>query len=96
MGVAIHNKNGQGLLQANKDNKVFGKKESQSTIKMDKGYYFVWLYKQEAHNLVAIHNKNGQGLLLKGGFCFNHNNIVAIHNKNGQGLLLLCAIYNNT
>ncbi len=65
-------------------------KTSQSTIKMDKGYYSICLFvKERFFNFVAIHNKNGQGLL--------HNvlvfysrlyMIVAIHNKNGQGLLL--------
>ena len=39
---------------------------SQSTIKMDKGYYLKSLRKQAAETKeVAIHNKNGQGLLRK-------------------------------
>ena len=36
--VAIHNKNGQGLLPTS-TNKPFKNLLSQSTIKMDKGYY---------------------------------------------------------
>ena len=37
--VAIHNKNGKGLLQKNAV-VAEQKLESQSTIKMEKGYYF--------------------------------------------------------
>jgi hypothetical protein len=40
--VAIHNKNGQGLLQHIEDNEIKTNIIlSQSTIKMDKGYYRV-------------------------------------------------------
>jgi hypothetical protein len=63
---------------------------SQSTIKMDKGYYQIKPFKKLLRIFVAIHNKNGQGLLrtiLKKatGKCLLHR--VAIHNKNGKGLL---------
>ena len=37
---------------------------SQSTIKMDKGYYSNFVLRTYQYNNVAIHNKNGQGLLL--------------------------------
>ncbi len=37
--VAIHNKNGQGLLQRLANCDALSKLLSQSTIKMDKGYY---------------------------------------------------------
>ena len=37
--VAIHNKNGQGLLQKKQKEQEIIIQESQSTIKMDKGYY---------------------------------------------------------
>ena len=37
--VAIHNKNGQGLLLDAKNYGGAHSKKSQSTIKMDKGYY---------------------------------------------------------
>ena len=37
--VAIHNKNGQGLLQENCTKLLLSFCLSQSTIKMDKGYY---------------------------------------------------------
>ena len=62
--VAIHNKNGQGLLRQRFSRN--GKRtESQSTIKMDKGYYLIYMNGfQIAIKTVAIHNKNGQGLLL--------------------------------
>ncbi len=40
--VAIHNKNGQGLLlDDGASGWKLGKKASQSTIKMDKGYYSI-------------------------------------------------------
>ncbi len=62
---------------------------SQSTIKMDKGYYSKT--RQLGNNklrMVAIHNKNGQGLLQKIlETIVIFLNTVAIHNKNGQGLL---------
>ena len=62
--VAIHNKNGQGLLPIGANTNGIIKDLSQSTIKMDKGYYC----NVDGHTLtkeeqVAIHNKNGQGLL---------------------------------
>ena len=38
--------------------------QSQSTIKMDKGYYCIYKWSYTIINdTVAIHNKNGQGLL---------------------------------
>ena len=37
--VAIHNKNGQGLLLTIKELEDYPTLKSQSTIKMDKGYY---------------------------------------------------------
>ncbi len=37
-GVAIHNKNGKGLLRKYSE-VLFHKPPSQSTIKMEKGYY---------------------------------------------------------
>ena len=37
--VAIHNKNGKGLLQGKTSLTVFPLHGSQSTIKMEKGYY---------------------------------------------------------
>ena len=45
--VAIHNKNGQGLLQVVQEHYRALVKLSQSTIKMDKGYYsnqIEWIY----------------------------------------------------
>ena len=62
---------------------------SQSTIKMDKGYYCNGAYALDIdRDTVAIHNKNGQGLLPTNLVCLLIIMIVAIHNKNGQGLLL--------
>ena len=65
--VAIHNKNGKGLLHIQLlRNPVWGRR-SQSTIKMEKGYY--GKKKQPTNEKdfkVAIHNKNGKGLLLMG------------------------------
>ena len=45
--VAIHNKNGQGLLQLNWIDEEIGIAWSQSTIKMDKGYYWLNLKTEE-------------------------------------------------
>ena len=39
LNVAIHNKNGQGLLQHDRYVRAYRNSRSQSTIKMDKGYY---------------------------------------------------------
>ena len=39
LDVAIHNKNGQGLLPKSKLSLMLLSWKSQSTIKMDKGYY---------------------------------------------------------
>ena len=36
---------------------------SQSTIKMEKGYYHEYYAKYNYKVVVAIHNKNGKGLL---------------------------------
>ncbi len=41
--VAIHNKNGQGLLPTKFSDAIDALIASQSTIKMDKGYYFCYL-----------------------------------------------------
>ena len=38
-------------------------KGSQSTIKMEKGYYGMYPLGVSRNQTVAIHNKNGQGLL---------------------------------
>ncbi len=62
--VAIHNKNGQGLLPESGYLNVLGQVSSQSTIKMDKGYYVQVKKSIFNEKVVAIHNKNGQGLLL--------------------------------
>ena len=61
--VAIHNKNGQGLLQKILLQNLFFLQTSQSTIKMDKGYYEDTVAVASKTKVVAIHNKNGQGLL---------------------------------
>ncbi len=66
---------------------------SQSTIKMEKGYYVPLHLARRSIRLVAIHNKNGKGLLR----IENLNEVglryVAIHNKNGKGLLLYCLCF---
>ena len=36
---------------------------SQSTIKMEKGYYTIIKTREKGTIMVAIHNKNGKGLL---------------------------------
>ncbi len=62
---------------------------SQSTIKMEKGYYLWHHWWQARTHLVAIHNKNGKGLLPEDQG-FDETSViwtVAIHNKNGKGLL---------
>ncbi len=61
--VAIHNKNGQGLLLYVQDIMENKNIVSQSTIKMDKGYYATIAHSPQLSLRVAIHNKNGQGLL---------------------------------
>ena len=44
--------------------KRMGEWKSQSTIKMEKGYYWSsYIYSKPVANVVAIHNKNGKGLL---------------------------------
>ncbi len=62
--------------------------KSQSTIKMDKGYYTSKKTISTNRYHVAIHNKNGQGLLHVRVLLSEPLFKVAIHNKNGQGLLL--------
>ena len=84
--VAIHNKNGKGLLLKIGDKLVL-KTKSQSTIKMEKGYYHFRPERSVAPLSVAIHNKNGKGLLLDDETNGLEHNTVAIHNKNGKGLL---------
>ena len=61
--VAIHNKNGQGLLLELNRKLSAQTRQSQSTIKMDKGYYYDEVVVDNSTAAVAIHNKNGQGLL---------------------------------
>ncbi len=47
--VAIHNKNGQGLLRRGQRNAQIELMASQSTIKMDKGYYkMIFIRRQSA------------------------------------------------
>ena len=62
--VAIHNKNGKGLLLKFLIMQESECKKSQSTIKMEKGYYSKIICQWGQKNNVAIHNKNGKGLLL--------------------------------
>ena len=64
VAVAIHNKNGKGLLLERELHNP-PRMESQSTIKMEKGYYLATLPFVTLFRLVAIHNKNGKGLLQK-------------------------------
>ena len=69
--------------------------KSQSTIKMDKGYYTT-VNNESTYSVitVAIHNKNGQGLLPNKEEVTKKISLgVAIHNKNGQGLLPFCLGY---
>ena len=60
---------------------------SQSTIKMEKGYYRQHRPQTAATKTVAIHNKNGKGLLRNNNASTHQHEKVAIHNKNGKGLL---------
>ena len=63
-------------------------KGSQSTIKMEKGYYGMYPLGVSRNQTVAIHNKNGQGLLQDDlAIRLAMKEVVAIHNKNGKGLL---------
>ena len=87
--VAIHNKNGQGLLR---EEEGFGTAyfiESQSTIKMDKGYYVSKPMKSPSTKLVLSQStiKMDKGYYRGGSKKKNGWITVAIHNKNGQGLL---------
>ena len=85
--VAIHNKNGKGLLPGLQ--KIYILKDGFVAIhnKNGKGLLHFEFDANEFKFVVAIHNKNGKGLLPKipnssaDVFC------VAIHNKNGKGLL---------
>ncbi len=61
--VAIHNKNGKGLLHAPTLGELEVYIKSQSTIKMEKGYYTKEFKNSSRYLGVAIHNKNGKGLL---------------------------------
>ena len=86
--VAIHNKNGKGLLLELIAKIACAVAKSQSTIKMEKGYYTNKRnFKRYWRLVVAIHNKNGKGLLLVTSFRLSDSGFVAIHNKNGKGLL---------
>ncbi len=49
MIVAIHNKNGQGLLPKEVAHSTLLRQSSQSTIKMDKGYYLIGRYSATIH-----------------------------------------------
>ena len=69
--VAIHNKNGKGLLQGPKELSAALPWRSQSTIKMEKGYYQISQSAIVRAQGVAIHNKNGKGLLLLKPTCFS-------------------------
>ena len=64
MIVAIHNKNGQGLLRFATDSVT----NSFTTVaihnKNGQGLLRKYDIFQNGKNIVAIHNKNGQGLLL--------------------------------
>ncbi len=86
--VAIHNKNGKGLLHNCFLEQPHLSSTSQSTIKMEKGYYNFSCLCYYTTARVAIHNKNGKGLLLGREKRYSKNVAkVAIHNKNGKGLL---------
>ncbi len=61
--VAIHNKNGKGLLLKERNFVEDTQPLSQSTIKMEKGYYLQSSERDSRTRTVAIHNKNGKGLL---------------------------------
>ena len=61
--VAIHNKNGKGLLLIVGSFIIMFSPMSQSTIKMEKGYYSNLTAFSTPSAIVAIHNKNGKGLL---------------------------------
>ena len=86
--VAIHNKNGKGLLH---DSHCKSSLIERVAIhnKNGKGLLLDKLYSSGTRSrLVAIHNKNGKGLLQKQKNQEQKMNlIVAIHNKNGKGLL---------
>ena len=60
--VAIHNKNGKGLLLIWLYCRLL-RQASQSTIKMEKGYYNYTVSYKKTNPIVSIHNKNGKGLL---------------------------------
>ena len=85
--VAIHNKNGKGLLLPTVTvHKLWS--SSQSTIKMEKGYYL-------CVDLGLVDSDGSQSTIkMEKGYYYrinilkNNNNAVAIHNKNGKGLLL--------
>ena len=88
--VAIHNKNGQGLLQLHYLVQILMVilLMSQSTIKMDKGYYIIYAQHKKllnAESQSTIKMDKGYYLHHWCSVCILHS--VAIHNKNGQGLL---------
>ncbi len=87
--VAIHNKNGKGLLQ-----NIICMDAGQLTSvaihnKNGQGLLPSADFLCQSFHMVAIHNKNGQGLLhIEDYERFISPHVhVAIHNKNGQGLL---------
>ena len=72
--VAIHNKNGQGLLLESRYtiirffiNVAIHNKNGQGLLPNSTNFL-------NGHNKVAIHNKNGQGLLLIAKLAFNRYN----------------------
>ena len=90
MQVAIHNKNGQGLLLELEDKGLVLTRESQSTIKMDKGYYFKLGYRFRG----SLRRSSQSTIKMDKGYYIDELKVsktlseVAIHNKNGEGLLL--------
>ena len=86
--VAIHNKNGKGLLRnVFKCMKPHAKRVAIHN-KNGKGLLRLFVLSLRAFALVAIHNKNGKGLLpVLEEEKSKEKREVAIHNKNGKGLL---------
>ena len=85
--VAIHNKNGQGLLHTIHSTPLCYS-WSQSTIKMDKGYYYM-LQECEIKCMKSQSTiKMDKGYYhIDRAMSVERKANVAIHNKNGQGLL---------
>ncbi len=86
--VAIHNKNGKGLLLAVK-HPTGWVITSQSTIKMEKGYYLfilriAWPSETKSQSTIKMEKGYYNKIHRKG---HTLPRAVAIHNKNGKGLL---------